>query len=141
MEKFQIQKPGTRNPEPGTLFLLLLFIFAGTSTILASEQLPFPLTAHTIEEFVPTDWTVLEKAEDDLNGDSQPDVVLALAPDSTEDEEADRSRWLLIAFREGKTWRRSIVSDQAILCRNCGPRIGPGLVMRAEPPQSQPGRH
>ncbi|HMZ80939.1 MAG TPA: hypothetical protein PLL06_14655 [Acidobacteriota bacterium] len=124
MKEHQIQKSGTRNPEPGTLFLLLLLVLTGTSTALAKEQLPFPLTARTIEEFVPTDWTVLEKAEGDLNGDNQPDVVLALAPDSTEDEEADRSRWLLIAFREGKIWRRSIVSDQAILCRNCGGVFG-----------------
>lgn len=85
-----------------------------------------PETAAQPEQFAPQGWTVLAKAEGDLNRDGQPDVAIAFRnPGEDQDNRDQLPRLLVIALREpGGRWKRAALSEDEILCRTCGGMLG-----------------
>ncbi|MDB5102073.1 MAG: hypothetical protein JWM80_6494 [Cyanobacteria bacterium RYN_339] len=96
---------------------------ASILTALAAT-LPWLPAASTPEALIGPAWTVLGKAEGDLDGDGRPDVALALGR-KDEEQLQEAPRWLLIARRgrDGKL-RPWASSTGPVLCRQCGGVFG-----------------
>lgn len=88
-----------------------------------------PETASAAAGFVPAGWRLLGSAEGDLNADGRPDLVVVAAHDE-EQSEPNETTWqeprlLVLALRDaGGGFRRSAVSESAVMCRGCGGVFG-----------------
>ena len=84
------------------------------------------------ESFKPKDWFILQKAEGDIDGDKQDDLIAVFSKDNPEtekseisDEDGDSPRLLIIALKkpDGK-FKRVFSGSKIILCRYCGGMLG-----------------
>lgn len=117
-----------------TLLIVSLLIVAGESmparaegTVPGGATPDFPAVATQPDEFA-KGWTLLEKAEGDLNGDGRSDVALVLEDPNEPNSDDAPPRYLLVALRgaDGRL-QRALVSQRAILRRDEGGTFGDPL--------------
>lgn len=94
--------------------------------------------ARTVNDFAPQGWYLLQKAEGDLNGDNQPDIVAIFSKSDPQarkyderqsDEELEAPRLLTVALRDDNNQLQRVAeSDRAVLCRGCGGMLDEPLV-------------
>lgn len=104
-----------------------LWLSASVNATPAVPAIPkVPQVASTLEGLVPSGWSVLAKAEGDLNRDGKADGVLVLksADEDREDQSEEIPRLLVLALRTEKGFAVSAVSEKAIFCKTCGGTLG-----------------
>lgn len=85
-----------------------------------------PQSGKTLQEFIPQGWSVMEKAEGDLNIDGFNDIAAVLInatmeKNNTIGDDTDLPRLLIILFRNSdNTFKLAAASQKAILCNICG---------------------
>lgn len=109
----------------GIVAVLLQPALAGTSPEKLAADGRFPARARTLEAFLPTGWTVEERAVGDLNGDRRPDMAAILIEDRPAFDESgamnERERDLLVVLAErDRTYSLAGSNDQLLQCTTCG---------------------
>jgi hypothetical protein len=75
---------------------------------------------HAFRSYIPAGFTILGRATADINGDGNPDWVVALR-NPYENMNPDTTRPLLLLLGNGKGGYRLIArNDSVVLCNNCG---------------------
>ena len=106
------------------ILILIGGVFVFTRSLSAPASVPREAAKQKAEDFVPAGWSVIAKAEGDLNGDGVTDTVLAI--EDTKTGEADFHPRSLLILLQNKTgdYELSIRSDTVIPHANEGGIFG-----------------
>lgn len=93
----------------------------------AGESLPS--SGAGLAAFIPPDYSILDTAGGDLNGDAYPDKLLLLkkrGEDTSSDvtEHPEKRPLLILAGQQDATYKLAASSDNAVLCVDCGGVMG-----------------
>ena len=87
-----------------------------------------PQKGSNIQSFIPAGYDTLLTARGDLNNDKVDDAVIVLRHQKENAENMDMdsiaSRLLVVVFNKGNAYELAVVSDSAILCKDCGGMMG-----------------
>jgi hypothetical protein len=86
-------------------------------TRLKAAQVPLHGTSTAV--FIPRGWRIEKQINGDLNRDQRPDAALVLVRNKPAHDDADnptpRARALVLALRDGKSWRRAGFNNSVLL--------------------------
>ena len=101
-----------------TTFLTLLILNFSTVLVYADNlNVSIPSRGKKIEDFIPYDWKLTEKAKGDLNKDKLDDMVIVI-------EDKEGKRLLLVLFQNKDRSLKLSVESNAVLCHQCGGLLG-----------------
>jgi len=105
---------------------ILVLLFMAQSLLAQPKAISFPKTALSIQEFIPTDFFIIDSVQDDFNQDGLNDIVLVLAlkTELSQDFSNETNRTLLILQKNLNGYQLSSYTTNGILCKNCGGIFG-----------------